>query len=286
VAAKRQQLSVAAEVSDAEIERYFGFARQIATATAFLHARGGLHLDQKPANVVLFSTAATATAAGKTQLANVDLATLNVAKIVDLGLAVLSRKELDQLEEGFGGDGTHALTHVTATSVGATMAYASPEQAHAGADTKLRPTMDVYSFGAILYRLLCVSRPHANRSAFQILQHKLFDDAMNEDNLLPAFRAANSARTAAAKQLVAVMRMCLEHEPAKRPQTGTDVLHLLLRDGEELPAELVAAAAASTSDVVVAIENVRAGGSGSAVLSDSEVSGSHGIAGVTLSSRQ
>jgi hypothetical protein len=173
------------------------------------------------------------------------------------------------------------------------MAYASHEQAMAGPDTKLRPTMDVYSFGAILYRLLCVSKPHAGRNAAEILRHKLFDDAMHEDNLLPAFRAANnvdesSARCATARQLVAVMRMCLQHEPEKRPQTGTDVLKLLLREGEELPEELAAAgaAAASTSVVADAIENARAGGSGSAVLSDSEVSGSHGIAGVTLSSWQ
>jgi hypothetical protein len=35
------------------------------------------------------------------------------------------------------------------------------------------------------------------------------------------------------------MRMCLQHEPERRPQTGTDVLRLLLRAGEELPAELL-----------------------------------------------
>ncbi len=94
----------------------------------------------------------------------------------------------------------------------------------------------------------------------QILQHKLFDDAMNEANLLPAFRAIHnadesSARCATARQLVAVMRMCLQHDPEKRPQTGTDVLRLLLRDDEDLPAELLApplswASASSASDMI------------------------------------
>jgi serine/threonine protein kinase len=205
---------------------------------------------------------------------------------------VLSRKELE--EEGFGGDGSHALTHVTATSMGATMAYASHEQATGGPDTKLRPTMDVYSFGAILYRLLCASKPHAERSALQIVQHKLIDDAMNEHNLLPAFRAANAARTAAAKQLVAVMRMCLEHEPEERPQTGTDVLQLLLRDDEELPAELAAlpsAAAsasesASSSNLSDAIDRARAGNSSSYVGtagSSDAASASSGTGAVDLS---
>jgi hypothetical protein len=93
--------------------------------------------------------------------------------------------------------------------------------------------MDVYSFGATFYRLLCASKPHEGRSAMQILQHKLIDDAMNEDNLLPAFRAAsnadeNSARCAKARQLVAVMR-CLQHEP-EAAADGISVLQLLLRE--------------------------------------------------------
>jgi serine/threonine protein kinase len=263
VAAKRQQQQqqAAAEVSDAEIEQYFGFAQQIGTAMAFLHARGVLHLDQKPANVVLFSSAAAAAASSSSSsssgalsqpasdsfLANVDFATLNTAKIVDLGLAVLSLRRPE--EEGFGGD---ALTHLTGTLPGATIAYASHEQATARPDTKLRPTMDVYSFGATLYRLLCVAKPHEGRNAVEILQHKLIDDAMNEDNLLPAFRAANnedesSPRYVTARQLVTVMRMCLQHEPERRPQTGTDVLKLLLREGEVLPPELAAASPASSS---------------------------------------
>ncbi len=268
VVAKRQQPQfAAADVSDAEIEQYFGFARQIATAMAFLHARGGLHLDQKPANVVLFSTAATTKSTDKIQLSDLDLATLNVAKVVDLGLAVLSRKELEDgfastAEDGEGGAAAAAaLTHITATSLGATIAYASHEQVNAGPGTQVRPTMDVYSFGAILYRLLCVAKPHAGRNAAEILQHKLFDDAMNEDNLLPAFRVANAARTAAAKQLVAVMRMCLQHVPEKRPQTGTEVLKLLLRDDEQLPSELLSAALLSptSSNMSATLERARSG---------------------------
>jgi serine/threonine protein kinase len=268
VVAKRQQAAAGAPaVSDADIEQYFGFARQIALAMAFLHARGVLHLDQKPANVMLFNPAALSTAtpanagahttklprahhqaggaaaaaaaaestAASSGLASVDLSTLSVAKIVDLGFAVLSSKGLE--EEGFA-DGTGALTHITATSVGLTKTYASHEQLNAQRGTKLRPTMDVYSFGAILYRLLCVSAPHEGQKADDILQRKLITDAMNEENLLPAFRAANAAHTVAAKQLVDAMRMCLQHDPKQRPQTGTDVLKLLLREGEELPAHL------------------------------------------------
>jgi hypothetical protein len=79
------------------------------------------------------------------------------------------------------------------------------------------------------------------------------------------------------------MRMCLQHEPEQRPQTGTDVLKLLLREDEELPAELAAPASSAASlSGLEAIELARRGAPmipvGVVAL---EASASHSIGGAT-----
>jgi eukaryotic-like serine/threonine-protein kinase len=103
-------------------ERAVAYARQIAQALAAAHARGILHRDVKPANVLL--------------------APGDVVKVTDFGLAkAFERDDLALTEAG--------------RLVGSAY-YFSPEQAQG---LPLTPASDLYSLGVVLYQLVSGSLP-------------------------------------------------------------------------------------------------------------------------------
>jgi eukaryotic-like serine/threonine-protein kinase len=104
-------------------EQAWAIASDIAAGLAHAHARGVVHRDLKPLNVLFDEE-------GR-------------AKIADFGIARMSA-----------GEGT--LTE--AGTVLGTAAYISPEQAHGRQAT---PASDVYSFGVILFRMLTGRPPFA-----------------------------------------------------------------------------------------------------------------------------
>ena len=110
---------------EGEALRYFG---QIASALSYMHSQRMLHLDLKPGNVML-------RASGE-------------AVLIDFGLSKQFNDE-GELE--------------SSTSIGGgTPGYASLEQANYNEDdseSKLPVTMDVYSLGATLYKMLTGKRP-------------------------------------------------------------------------------------------------------------------------------
>ena len=112
---------------ECEALRYFG---QIASALSYMHSQRMLHLDLKPGNVML-------RASGE-------------AVLIDFGL---SKQFNDEGEPE------------SSTSIGGgTPGYASLEQANYNEDdsgSKLPVTMDVYSLGATLYKMLTGKRPPA-----------------------------------------------------------------------------------------------------------------------------
>lgn len=101
--------------------------RQVADALQHAHARGVLHRDVKPSNILL-------TPAGR-------------AVLIDFGLASLQ--------------GTERLTR-TGAQVGS-LHYMPPEQLDARA-REIGPWSDVYSLGVTLYELLTLRAPYASRS--------------------------------------------------------------------------------------------------------------------------
>ena len=108
-----------------EALRYFG---QIASALSYMHSRRMLHLDLKPGNVML--------------------RTGGEAVLIDFGLS-----------KQFTDDGE---PESSTTIGGGTPGYASLEQANYNEDdseSKLPVTMDVYSLGATLYKMLTGKRP-------------------------------------------------------------------------------------------------------------------------------
>jgi eukaryotic-like serine/threonine-protein kinase len=122
-----------------------GLALQVAHALSFAHARGLVHRDVKPQNVLL----------------NED----GQAKVTDFGIA----RSLD----------VHGVTQ-TGTVLG-TSDYIAPEQARG---QKVDPKTDIYSLGAVLYELLtgevpfsgdnfvAVAMRHVSEPAPSVLEHR------------------------------------------------------------------------------------------------------------------
>lgn len=99
------------------------YATQVASALKYVHSRNRLHLDVKPANVMIDSE--------------------DSAVLIDFGVS-------KQYAEA---DGEN-----TSTLVGASPGYASPEQM--GRDVvQFHPATDIYALGATLYKLLTGVRP-------------------------------------------------------------------------------------------------------------------------------
>ena len=104
-------------------------ASEIASGLAHAHARGLVHRDVKPGNVLFDAE--------------------GVAKITDFGIA--------QIE--------NVPTLTEAGTLLGTAAYMSPEQATA---QRVTPASDVYSFGVILYRLLTGRLPFEAESPLEL----------------------------------------------------------------------------------------------------------------------
>ena len=171
-------------------------AHEIASGLAYAHDRGLVHRDLKPANI-LFD------AEGR-------------AKIADFGIARIA--------------GGESLT--AAGTVLGTAAYISPEQA---AGEPATPASDVYSFGAILYRMLTGRTPFTSDSALELVR-------MHQHEQPPAIE---SVRHGAPAALAGIAAAALAKDPAQRPRDGAALVAALA--GSVEPTTILAAPAAATA---------------------------------------
>ena len=160
------------------------YAIQIAHGLAAAHEKAIVHRDLKPENVFV-------TTDGR-------------VKILDFGLAKL-RPELDV--EALRPGGTTPEEALTKDgSVLGTAAYMSPEQVR-GKPTDARS--DVFSLGAVLYEMVSGRRTFAGETAAETMTAILKTDPQ--------------ALTGVPTGVEAVVRRCLEKEPAERFQSARDV---------------------------------------------------------------
>ena len=162
--------------------------RDVTRALAYAHARGVIHRDIKPDNVLLSG---------------------NTAVVTDFGIAKAinaSRREEEH-------DGTGALTQL-GTALG-TPAYMAPEQV--AGDPGLDARADLYSLGCMAYELLTGSPPFAGRTTQKIMLAHMSE-------AVPAIAPVRPDCPPALSDLVGRL---LEKDPADRPQSATDVLTLL-----------------------------------------------------------
>ena len=140
-------------------EETAAIAKQLATGLAHAHARGLVHRDVKPANVLFDEE--------------------DRLKLADFGIAWIA-----------GGD---TITE-TGTVMG-TPAYISPEQA---AGESVGPASDVYSFGVLLYRMLTGRLPFESDAPVELAYMHLHVDPPPVDVVRPDVPRDLAALTTAA----------------------------------------------------------------------------------------
>jgi serine/threonine protein kinase/Tfp pilus assembly protein PilF len=172
-------------------ERAAELAVQIADALAFAHARGVIHRDVKPQNIMV-------TAEGQ-------------AKVLDFGLAQFVRP---QREGEPGGEDPERTLHLG--DVVGTPAYMSPEQAR-GDELDFRS--DIFSFGVVLYEMLSGRNPFLRDTVEETLL------SIRSENPAPLSTSTAGARC----PLTEVALQCLAKERARRPESA-DLIGRRLRD--------------------------------------------------------
>ena len=163
------------------------FAREIAEGLASAHARGLVHRDVKPANVMVMPN--------------------GHVKLLDFGVAGMDVESLS-------GEDTRTHLPVPTRLHAGTPHYMAPEQAAGQAVTT---RADLFSFGVLLYECLTGALPFSGSTTFDYVRHVMQSAPKRLDRVAPETPAV----------LVDLVERCLEKTPADRPDSADEVVRQL-----------------------------------------------------------
>jgi serine/threonine protein kinase/Tol biopolymer transport system component len=180
-------LSKIIEQGPLPLDKALSHAVQIVDALAAAHAKGVIHRDLKPGNIII---------------------TKNGVKVLDFGLARLASERMPAGSAANVETMTEPITRVG--SVLGTPYYMSPEQVEAKeADER----SDIFSFGIVFYEMITGQRPFTGDTQAAVLASLMKDPPPPMSQRQPAVP----------RQLERVVKKCLEKKPDDRWQSARDL---------------------------------------------------------------
>ncbi len=188
---------------------------RVCEALAYAHSRGVVHRDLKPANVMVG------------EFGEVFVMDWGLAKVVDAALHTggTPSSQAERARDAEADEMDLALT--LEGEVLGTLAYMAPEQARSAAE--IGPAVDIYAFGAVLYRWLSGHAPYHDRGR-RISTHELLAQVVSS----PPSPLRQVARGKPA-ELVAIAEKAMQRDPRRRYASMGEVLVDLRAFAEDRP---------------------------------------------------